>query len=106
MSKPAHLVPKAAVIAASAVLATHSLMAFAVQPFTVQDIRLEGLQRVEPGTVFAYVPLKKGDTFTDDKGSEVLRALYATGFFNDVRVSAEGNIVVIQVQERPAISGV
>ncbi len=69
----------------------------------VQDIRIEGLQRVEPGTVFAYLPIKQGDTFTDDKASEAIRALYATGFFNDVRIASEGGVVVVQVQERPAI---
>ncbi len=69
----------------------------------VQDIRIEGLQRVEPGTVFAYLPIKQGDTFTDDKASEAIRALYATGFFNDVRIATEGSVVVVQVQERPAI---
>ncbi|POR53677.1 Beta-barrel assembly machine subunit BamA [Paraburkholderia eburnea] len=75
----------------------------ATTPFVVQDIRIEGLQRVEPGTVFAYLPIKQGDTFTDDKASEAIRALYATGFFNDVRIATEGGVVVVQVQERPAI---
>ncbi len=75
----------------------------ATAPFVVQDIRIEGLQRVEPGTVFAYLPIKQGDTFTDDKASEAIRALYATGFFNDVRIASEGGVVVVQVQERPAI---
>jgi outer membrane protein insertion porin family len=69
----------------------------------VQDIRIDGLQRVEPGTVFSYLPIKKGDTFTDDKASEAIRALYATGFFNDVKISAEGNVVIVTVAERPAI---
>jgi outer membrane protein insertion porin family len=82
------------------------MVAHAAAPFVIQDIRIEGLQRVEPGTVFAYLPIKQGDTFTDDKGSEAIRALYATGFFSDVRVSAENNIVVISVQERPAVASV
>ena len=69
----------------------------------VQDIRIEGLQRVEPGTVFAYLPIKQGDTFSDDKASEAIRALYATGFFNDVKIATEGNVVIVQVLERPAI---
>lgn len=69
----------------------------------VQDIRIEGLQRVEPGTVFAYLPIKQGDTFSDDKASEAIRALYATGFFNDVKIATEGSVVIVQVQERPAI---
>jgi outer membrane protein insertion porin family len=82
------------------------MVAHAAAPFVIQDIRIEGLQRVEPGTVFAYLPIKQGDTFTDDKGSEAIRALYATGFFSDVRVSAENNIVVVSVQERPAVASV
>ena len=69
----------------------------------VKDIRIEGLQRVEPGTVFSYLPIKQGDTFTDEKASEAIRALYATGFFNDVKIASEGDVVVVQVLERPAI---
>jgi outer membrane protein insertion porin family len=95
------LVPKTV---AAAAIAAHGLVAHAATtPFVVQDIRIEGLQRVEPGTVFAYLPIKQGDTFTDDKASEAIRALYATGFFNDVRIATEGGVVVVQVQERPAI---
>ncbi|MCY0386307.1 outer membrane protein assembly factor BamA [Robbsia sp. Bb-Pol-6] len=81
-------------------------MAHAAAPFVVQDIRLEGLQRVEAGTVFAYLPIKKGDTFTDEKASQAIRALYATGFFNDVRVSVQNQVVIVQVAERPSIASV
>jgi len=80
-----------------------AVSAHAADTFVVQDIRIDGLQRVEPGTVFSYLPIKKGDTFTDDKASEAIRALYATGFFNDVRISAEGSVVIVTVAERPAI---
>ncbi|WP_321952921.1 outer membrane protein assembly factor BamA [Paraburkholderia bannensis] len=101
MFRPHRLVPKTV---AAAALAAQGLVAHAATaPFVVQDIRIEGLQRVEPGTVFAYLPIKQGDTFTDDKASEAIRALYATGFFNDVRIASEGGVVVVQVQERPAI---
>ncbi|WP_322060222.1 outer membrane protein assembly factor BamA [Paraburkholderia sp. J63] len=101
MFRPHRLVPKTV---AAAAIAAHGLVAHAATtPFVVQDIRIEGLQRVEPGTVFAYLPIKQGDTFTDDKASEAIRALYATGFFNDVRIATEGSVVVVQVQERPAI---
>ncbi len=72
----------------------------------VQDIRVEGLQRIEPGTVFAYLPIKQGDTFNDDKASGAIRALYATGFFNDVKIAAQGDVVVVQVQERPAVGSI
>ncbi|WOD13815.1 outer membrane protein assembly factor BamA [Paraburkholderia kirstenboschensis] len=79
------------------------MSAHASDSFAIGDIRLEGLQRVEPGTVFAYLPIKQGDTFNDDKASEAIRALYATGFFNDVKIVTEGNVVIVQVLERPAI---
>ena len=89
---------------AAAVLASHASVSQAVTPFVVKDIRIEGLQRVEPGTVFAYLPIKQGETFDDDKASEAIRALYATGFFNDVRIASTADgVVVVQVQERPAI---
>ncbi|MDR5756827.1 MULTISPECIES: outer membrane protein assembly factor BamA [unclassified Caballeronia] len=103
MFKPHRFVPKTAVAAA---LAATGMAAHATTPFVVQDIRIDGLQRIEPGSVFAYLPIKQGDTFTDDKASEAIRALYATGFFNDVQIATEGNVVVVQVQERPAISSI
>jgi outer membrane protein insertion porin family len=80
--------------------------AHADAPFVVRDIRLEGLHRIEAGTVFAYLPIKQGDTFTEDKASEAIRALYATGFFNDVRISTEGDVVIVSVSERPAIASI
>ncbi|CDY79748.1 Outer membrane protein assembly factor YaeT precursor [Caballeronia glathei] len=85
-------------------LGVTAVSANATDSFVIADIRIEGLQRIEPGSVFAYLPMKQGDTFTDDKASEAIRALYATGFFNDVQVATQGNVVVVQVQERPAIS--
>ncbi|WP_074299621.1 outer membrane protein assembly factor BamA [Paraburkholderia phenazinium] len=100
MLKPHRSVPKTV---AAAALAAHGLVAHATSPFVVRDIRIEGLQRIEPSTVFAYLPIREGDTFSDDKASEAIRALYATGFFNDVRVVVEGDIVIVQVVERPAI---
>ncbi|WP_296654341.1 outer membrane protein assembly factor BamA [Paraburkholderia sp.] len=105
MFRPHRLVPKTVAAAALAAhgLVAHAVTAAATTPFVVQDIRIEGLQRVEPGTVFAYLPIKQGDTFNDDKASEAIRALYATGFFNDVKIASEGNVVIVQVQERPAI---
>src|SRR5580698_6704678 len=85
-------------------LSVTAVSAHAATPFVVRDIRIDGLQRIEPGSVFAYLPIRQGDTFTDDKASEAIRALYATGFFNDVQIATQGNVVVVQVQERPAIS--
>ncbi|PMS23736.1 outer membrane protein assembly factor BamA [Trinickia dabaoshanensis] len=101
MFKPHRFVPKTVAIAA---VAAHGLVAHAATaPFVVKDIRIEGLQRVEPGTVFSYLPIKRGDTFTDDKASEAIRALYATGFFSDVRIATDGDVVIVNVAERPAI---
>ena len=89
---------------AASVLTVTAGQAHAVEPFVVKDIRVEGVQRVEPGTVFGYLPVKVGETFTDEKGAESIRALYNTGFFKDVQIRAEGNVLVVRVEERPAIS--
>jgi len=86
------------------VLTVTAGQAHAVEPFVVKDIRVEGVQRVEPGTVFGYLPVKVGETFTDEKGAESIRALYNTGFFKDVQIRSEGNVLVVRVEERPAIS--
>ena len=80
--------------------------ALAIAPFVVKDIRVEGIQRTEAGTVFSYLPVRVGDTFTDDKASAAIKALYATGFFKDVRIEADGNVLVVLVEERPAIASV
>ncbi|WP_308410718.1 POTRA domain-containing protein, partial [Burkholderia sp. MSMB175] len=101
--KPHGFVAKAV---AAAALAAPGMSAHATAPFVVQDIKIEGLQRVEAGSVFAYLPLKQGETFTDEKASEAIRALYATGFFTDVRVATQGGVVIVQVQERPAIASI
>jgi outer membrane protein insertion porin family len=74
------------------------------QPFVVKDIRVEGLQRTEPGTVFSYLPIKVGETMNTEKARAALRALYATGFFQDVRLETENDVLVVFVQERPAIA--
>lgn len=80
--------------------------AMAIEPFAVKDIRVEGIQRTEAGTVFNYLPVRIGDTFTDEKATAAIKALYATGFFKDVRIDAEGDVLVVIVQERPAIASV
>lgn len=80
--------------------------ALAVDPFTVRDIRVEGIQRTEAGTIFSYLPVRVGDTYTDEKGADAIKALYATGFFKDVRIEVEGDVLVVMVEERPAIAGV
>ncbi len=72
--------------------------------FQVSDIRVEGLQRIAPGTVFNYLPVQVGDTVGEDVTGGIIRALYKTGFFDDVRVERDGTVLVIWVRERPAIA--
>ena len=67
-------------------LALAAQMAWAVDPFTVRDIRVEGLQRVEAGTVFAPLPVRVGETYNDDKGAAAIRALFGLGLFTAVRL--------------------
>jgi outer membrane protein insertion porin family len=74
--------------------------------FSVRDIRIEGLQRTEAGTVFSYLPFKVGDSYNEDKGSQAIRALYATGLFKDVRIELDGDVIVVIVEERPIIARV
>jgi outer membrane protein insertion porin family len=80
--------------------------AFAVTPFTVRDIRVEGLQRVEAGTVFATLPFRVGETYTDDKGALSIRNLFALGLFKDVRIEVSGDVLVLIVEERPTVNGI
>ncbi len=81
-----------------------ALPAMAFEPFVVKDIRVEGIQRTEAGTVFSYLPLKVGDTLDNDKAAQAIKALFATGFFRDVRIEVDKDVMVVVVQERPAIS--
>ena len=84
--------------------AAFSLNTHAAESFVVKDIRIEGLQRVEPGTVFSYLPVQVGDTFTEEKGAEAIKALYSTGFFRDVQIQAQGTVLIVIIEERPSIS--
>jgi len=93
-------------LVAIAAFALCSGYAQAAEPFTVKDIRVEGIQRTEAGTVFSYLPVRVGETFTDEKGANAIKALYATGFFKDVRIEVEGDVLVVFVEERPAIASV
>jgi outer membrane protein insertion porin family len=81
-----------------------SMPAWAFEPFTVRDIRVEGVQRTEAGTIFSYLPIKVGERVDDEKVAQAVKALYATGFFRDVRIEAQGDVLVVTVQERPTIS--
>lgn len=89
---------------ATALLA--ALPAWAADPFTVRDIRVEGLQRVEPGTVFASLPFRIGDLYNDEKGSTAIRSLFGLGLFTDVRLQINGDVLVVIVEERPTVADV
>ena len=86
--------------------ALQSGSAWAVEPFDLKDIRVEGLQRTDAGTVFASLPFRIGDTYNDDKGAAALRALFATGLFKDVRIDIDEGVVVVIVEERAVIAGI
>jgi len=78
--------------------------AFAIEPFVVKDIRVEGIQRTEAGTVFSYLPVKVGETMNDEIASQAIKSLYGTGFFKDVRIEAEDDVLIVTVQERSSIA--
>lgn len=90
----------------AALLVMSALPAWAVEPFNLRDIRVEGLQRVEPGTIFATLPFRVGDNYTDEKGSTAIRVLFGLGLFKDVRLEVSGDVVTVIVEERPTIAGV
>jgi outer membrane protein insertion porin family len=91
---------------AAAVLSLCSGQLLAAAPFVIKDIRVEGIQRTEAGTVFNYLPVRVGDTFDDEKGTASIKALYDTGFFKDVRIDTQGDVLIVQIEERPAIASV
>ncbi len=84
----------------------HLPTAWAVEPFKLKDIRIEGLQRTDAGTVFASLPFRIGDTYNDEKAALALRALFATGLFRDVRIDIDKGVVVVIVDERPVIANI
>ncbi len=94
--KVKHLVALVSVFCAS--------VSWAREPFVVKDIRVEGIQRTEAGTVFSYLPVKVGDTLDDEKAAAAIKVLYATGFFKDVRLESEDGVLIVVVEERPAIA--
>ena len=103
---PPHRLSRPALVVVALAAALAAPAARAIEPFVLQDIRVEGLQRTDPGTVFAALPFRVGDTYSDDKAAAALRALFATGLFKDVRIEIEGRIAVLIVEERPVIETV
>ena len=80
--------------------------AWAIETFQIKDIRVEGLQRISAGTVFNYLPIKVGEHIDDVSSTKVIRALFKTGFFKDVRLERDGNVLVVFVHESPAINSI
>ena len=85
-------------------LSLYASTALGMDTFVIKDIRVEGIQRTEAGTVFSYLPVKVGETIDDEKATQAIKALYATGFFKDVRLEADNGVLIVQVQERPAVA--
>jgi len=81
-------------------------LASAFSPFVVRDIRVNGIQRVDAGTVFSYLPVKVGQEFTEAQAAEAIQRLYSTGFFSDVAIDTDNNVLVVNVKERPTIASV
>jgi outer membrane protein insertion porin family len=95
-----------ALLACAALATCHFGAAWAFDPFVVRDIRVEGVQRTEAGTVFSYLPIKVGDRLDNEKAAQAVKALYATGFFRDVRLEVQDGVLIVSVQERPTISSI
>jgi outer membrane protein insertion porin family len=91
-------------VACALFLAANGALGQAFRSFVVKDIRVEGLQRTEAGTVFSYLPVKVGETMTEERAQQAVRALFATGFFRDVRLEVENDVLVVLVEERPAVA--
>jgi len=92
-----------------ALLATSSVLnaqGVSFEPFTVSDIRVEGLQRISTGTVFTYLPIERGDVVDRARAADAIRALFKTGFFSDIQLDRQDGILVVTVRERPAINSI
>lgn len=76
------------------------------ETFIVEDIRVEGIQRVSAGTVFSYMPVKVGQEFSESRYAEAIRALYKSGFFKNIRLERQGNILIVVIEERPTIASI
>ena len=87
-------------------LSVLSMRVQAMEEFTIEDIRVEGLERITPGTVFNYLPVQVGDQFDEALSGEAVRSLFETAFFDDVQLKRDGNVLVVEVDERPAIGSI
>jgi len=87
-------------------LITFSAPAWSFEAFEVSDIRVEGLQRISPGTVFNFLPVQVGDRFAEYESEQTIRALFKSGYFKNVSLEREGTVLVVLVTERPAIADI
>lgn len=83
-----------------------SMCVWAFEPFVVEDIRVEGLERISVGTLLNYLPVSVGETFDESRSSDTIGALFQTGFFNDIRLRRDEGVLIVSVEERPAISSI
>ncbi len=90
----------------AASLAAAFMLSSSAGAFVVSDIRVEGIQRTEPGTVFAHLPFSAGDEYSPAMATRSIHALYRSGLFKDVSLERDGNVVVVRVVERPAVSDI
>ena len=81
-----------------------SLAVSAFDDFLITDIRIIGLQRVSIGSIFTAIPVSVGDTMTKEKISDITRALFSTGQFNDIQIAKDGNALILSVLERPSVA--
>ena len=88
------------------IMLVSSLPAYGFERFQVSDIRVEGLQRISPGTVFNFLPVRVGGDFTEHDSEITIRSLYKSGYFRDIRVERDGDVLVVVVKERPAIASI
>src|SRR5450759_3968287 len=79
---------------------------WAIEPFTVKDIRVEGIQRTEAGTVFSYLPIKVGETMDNEQAAAAILSFYGTGVIKEERLKVEQGVLIGQVQERPSIASI
>lgn len=80
-----------------------SLKAYALESFVVRDVRVQGLQRIQVGTVLNYLPIRIGQKLTQRETSRIISALYRTGFFKNVSLARSGSTLIIKVVERSTI---
>lgn len=84
------------------VLLTFNVKAF--DPFTVSDIRIIGADRISHGTIFSYLPIERGDVVNSQAVRTAIQSVFSTGYFHDVKMKREGDVLIIEVDERPAIA--